>query len=174
MDTHVIPASIGLHLYPGMSPTKDLNQRFESLPIERFESGDCTIESCLAHRIEISEARRLRYEAGDGSAPRRLLEINPEFLREPWIRRWLADPAALEASSRRGVGRPAGRAPRSEWNSMLLVAYVDALRVETGLSLNATFQKLGNEGRLQLSASRLRDLYYATRHANRGRSWLFT
>lgn len=170
--TDVIPASIGLQLRPGLAPTTDFGQSLKDLQIERLESGNCTIQACMANRFEISEAHRLRYEAGDKTAPRRLLEINPEFGRESWMQDWLADPAALEESLRRGAGRPAGKAPSSEWREMLIVAYVDATRAGTGLSLNAVFKKLGDEGRIGLSVSRIRDVYYGTRNGRR--AFLFT
>jgi len=139
----------------------------EELQIMLFEQGRWTIVSAAEIRAEISEAHRLCYEAGDKTAPRRLLAIHRDFAREPWVQNWLADRAAIKASQRRGPGR--GRAKSADLREILLVAHVDATRARTGLSPNATFKKLGSDGSVGLSPSRIRDLYYETRD----RSWAF-
>ncbi len=136
-------------------------------------SRPTTVEQAVRDRELVSKEFRRRYESGDRGAVRRLLDVNPEFVTEPWVRRALEEIEHHPVEVRRGRGRPPGEDPDTAVFAMRLVVLVDRIHSQTGKSRDQIFEELAKTRFRHLSADGLSKRYYTAIHDPRITPMLF-
>lgn len=168
-----VPATISIPLTPVCMPMTGFDTPLEKIRVEGMTSGPLTIAGCMKNRQDLSEEFRLRHDSGDRSAIARLVQINPEFVSEPWVRKAFMELGERAVLSHEGPGRPWGRSSATDVRRLLLTGLIDAMHETTGRSHQSIFQSLADQGRLRIGFSRIRDIYYEEKKAGRRSACLF-
>ncbi len=127
-----------------------------------YASRTSNLTRCITDFERTDAEFRRRYEAGDLEAPRRLVEMNPEFGKLPWVQAALSDLHDRWKSMRREQGRPYGEVGTAYAENLSLVLKVDRLAATKQISVNAAIGELAAGGFLGLSARALRQRYDAS------------
>lgn len=130
-------------------------------------AGPFTLAEASRRRFVLSEAYRTRFLAGDVKAVRELVDRDPEFMREPWVREAvirLMEQGRFEARDR---GRPKKRSSEVLGIGLALVAFVDQQIRETGRSRDAILRELARAGFASLGYEGIRALYRRTKNDDR-------
>lgn len=171
----VIPASVALPMRPVIDEASLSERNLKALKAAKLQGPTTTIEEAQANTKRISDEFRQRFLAGDREAWRHLLDVNPEFIREPWVADALISAYRAGRLFERKRGRPRGPSHDTWFRGLIIVALVEALARKDRKSREAVLQDLsdGQVAGLYLSYQRLKNVYYEMRSDPRLRSLLF-
>src|SRR5262249_35533825 len=115
---------------------------------------------------------RERYQRGRRDAVSDLLQINPEFINERWVKEALVQ-MFEQGWPKRRAGRPAGHSDETRFIGLMIAAYVHYVHASSGGSREKVFNELAKRNFENLDYSSIRRLYYQTRNEPRLRPLFF-
>jgi len=172
----VIPARVFLPMQLVLDQSSLSVRSAKELKVAKLQGPTTTIEEAESNTKRISEEFRLRFLSGDHDAWRRLLDVNPEFIREPWVIDALVHFYRAGRLLERRRGRPRGASPDTRSRGLIIVALVEALARKDGSSRENVLRSLADREivGLCLSYERLKHLYYEMRNDRRLQPLLFS
>jgi len=147
----------------GPLPVDEIRNRQE-IPINGLRTVVCTTERATSEAQKMIEACKARVERGESWAVTELLDANPAFMADPWVRHTLGEMVEQRRPLRRR-GRVTGK---YQFHPLVVVGLVEYFLENEGVgSIDRAFHRL--EGLKILAYDAAKELYYRTRQEDRFR-----